>query len=237
MSMTSSLVENRFWRVVPPEGVVKNQLGYTCAPNEGCPSYVACDDFAKFVAYGFYCSWLAPDEFSLWELLKKDDIKWLRSYFLDTLEGVIAAIWAGELEAGSTSNDIEQSPDTILNIGNTEEGDEDECMVHWSFDMISKEGQIALSLNCSSTSAFGQENAIWLETEAIQDKAYVRAVIAHARRVNDLKEKELESPITAMQIAYEDVPDLYPAFLAHCNEFERNETYSLTAWYERFGKQ
>ncbi len=254
MTTTSSLYmdKSRFWRVVPPEGVVQNQLGYTCAPNEGLPSYVACHDLAAFVAYGFYCSWLSPDEFSLWELLKKDDIKWLREYFLSCLESIIAHHWDGEIEPGADSGDFENSTDCILNVGNKDEGDNDECMVGWNFERRGKDGHYSMILTCSSDRSFGQEYPIWFEAEALEDKAYVRAVIAHARRINDLKVDD--NPVGEhhrLSQSYQKfgVPDVYPAYLQFCeskklkpsvahNRTERVlEEYSFGAWYERFGKQ
>lgn len=148
-----------------------NPLGFRCAPNQCTPDYVAYDDFRMFVAYGFISCWLSHDsddpnaDCNLSRPVTRRDVKWLRRYFLDTLETLIVALWKGQFEPGH--GDVEGDY-ASLGIGDATLG--------WRVRL--NDDAIMVTLTCTGA----DPEALWLHYAAIQNRREVLDVLTEARR-------------------------------------------------------
>lgn len=184
--------EDPFYRFVAPEGVTENPLNYRCAPNAADPSYAGASTIEAFIAYGFRTCWLSPNDFTLWWRLERHDIQWLREYFLRVLEDSLL-LWYEEghdwelpcTDFGDVSNDAN------LNVGNSDEGEDEEVMLRWVPEQMADD-VFAMSLDCAVMASAtpnatgGEPVTIWLDREAIEDRSRVRTAIAWARKANAL---------------------------------------------------
>ncbi len=216
-----------------PSGLVRNQLGYFCASNAADASYAPAHQIEDFIAYGFLMSWLSADDFALWWRLEKDDIQWLREYFLRCLEMVLLSIYTGavEMPEGDKSyTDFDGGDCDSLNVGNSNEGEDEEVFLQWLPAQIGADGVLAMDLACSVMASEdhqatgGDPVTIWLGKDAYQNRARVRAAIAWARRVNNLDNagpepkawRKLRVPIASV-----------PANVGSCGDFTR---WAKSAW-------
>ena len=74
------------------------------------------------------------NDFALWWRLEKDDIQWLREYFLRCLEMVLLSIYTGavEMPEGDKSyTDFDGGDCDSLNVGNSNEGEDEEVFLQW----------------------------------------------------------------------------------------------------------
>jgi hypothetical protein len=222
-----------FWNVTPPGGLVRNQLGYFCAPNAADASYAPAHRIEDFIAYGFLMSWLSPGDFALWWRLEREDIQWLREYFLRSLETVLLSIYRGSVEMpddGKPYTDFDGGDYDSLNVGHNDEGEDEEVSLQWFPAQIGADGILAMDLVCSVTASAdsnatgGNPVTIWLGKDAYENRARVRAAIAWARRVNNLDKagpeprewRKLKVPIASV-----------PANVSSCGEFTR---WAESAW-------
>jgi len=194
---TVNQIENPFWTLVGKEGVERNPLKYYCAPNQATPDYVTSYSVRDFIAYGFVCCWdaVCPAYFAMWNMVQQDDVQWLRHYFLEVLEAAVLAYYEGKLENGENFDwgDWSQS----LNIGNSDEGDEEEIRYTWALDRVDDE-KLAMVLaiaNCVGTGPAGDDEVIWLAKEALEDRAKVKAAFEEAYAANKLHGKIAEHTI------------------------------------------
>ncbi len=181
-----------FWQTVPPENVTENPLGYACASNAADASYAGARRIEEFIAYGFQTCWLSPDDFSLWWRLEQHDIQWLREYFLRVLEDTLL-LWYDEghewelpqTDFGDVSNDA------CLNVGNSDDGEDEEIMLTWRPNYFDDE-VLAMSFGCTALASDtpgatgGDDSVIFLDRSAMEDRERVRCAIAWARRRNAL---------------------------------------------------
>jgi len=233
--------EKPFWRFVHPTGVDENLLGYTCAPNAADASYAGALQIEQFIAYGFQTSFLSPNDFTLWWRLEEHDIQWLREYFLRVLEDTLQ-VWYREghewdlpvTDFGDISNDA------CLNVGNSDEGEDEEVMFRWVPDHLSDE-VLAMSLDCAvmasadSKAHGGDPVTIFLAREAMEDKERVRCAIQWARKQNALPEVKGEGhgvpeAWDALGVPLRELPpkvnqlDLFVKRITSCFDFGK--------WYE-----
>lgn len=184
--------ENPFWKIqVTPSkaGVCRNPLAGHWAPNAATPDYVATHDIRLFLAYGFIQCYNAvhPDYFTMWNMVQVDDVQWLRGYFLRVVEKVIDAYYKGDLETGRSDFDHGVWGQS-LNIGNGDEGDDEEVMYTWAPEVV-QEDAIGIALYCDvlKGEGTGESEVIWLNLEALRDRREVRAAIKEARKANNFK--------------------------------------------------
>lgn len=177
-----------FWAVTPPAGVELNPLHYFCAPNQATPDYVASHEIRDFVAYGFLCCFDAvdPDSFTMWNMVQRADVQWLRECFLRALEKLVLNIYAGIVTPETKETDFDSDWAESLIVG--EEGDDEELMIQWAPGPC--DGH-ALSLVLSYSLLTGEghggdDEVIWLTFDALKDRAAVKAAIEEARKVNAL---------------------------------------------------
>jgi hypothetical protein len=184
-----------FWQLTTPSGLVQNQLGYFCAPNAADASYAPAHRIEDFIAYGFLMSWLSPDDFDLWWRLEQEDIQWLREYFLRSLETVLLSIYMGAVEmpeGDKPYTEFDGGDYDSLNVGDSDEGEDEEIALQWFPAQIGADGVLAMDLSCSVVASAdrdatgGEPVTIWLGKDAYRNRARVRAAIAWARRVNNL---------------------------------------------------
>ena len=184
-------VHEPFWTLTLPSGVERNPLNYSCAPNQATPDYVAADDIRDFIAYGFLCCFdsIDPDNFTMWNMVQREDVQWLRECFLRVLEKLVLNIYAGIVTPETKETDFDHGQwAESLNIGNADEGDEEELMIQWAPGPC--DGH-ALSLVLSYSLLAGEghggdDEVIWLTFDALKDRAAVKAAIEEARNVNAL---------------------------------------------------
>lgn len=212
-----------FWQTVPPENVTENLLGYRCAPNAADASYAGALRIEQFIAYGFSTCWLSPDDFALWWRLERNDIQWLREYFLRVLEDVLL-LWYDE---GSdwelpTTDFGDISNDACLNVGNSDDGEDEEIMLTWRPEYLNDE-VLAMSLECTVLASAtpgvtgGDDSTIFLAREAIDDRERVRCAIAWARRRNAVpgvsgEEYKIPEAWQALGVELVDPPDVADCF-------------------------
>ena len=179
-----------FWTIRSPKDVTENPLGYYCAPNAADASYAGARTIEDFLAYGFIECWLSPDNFASWDYLERDDIQWLREYFLRTVEDTLLYFYKGkyEIEEGKPFTDFESDHDNSLTVDDSDEDDNELCL-EWVPRMIGTDGCIAFDLLCSG----GDTTTIFLDKVAYQNMSRVRSAIAMARQVNNLKIAESEA--------------------------------------------
>ena len=194
MSIIIRRASNPFWDIRPPKEMSSNPLGYSCAPNAADCHYAGAGNIEDFIAFGFQVCWLSPDDFGDWERLERDDIQWLREYFLRTLENSLLLIYTGEieLEPGKPFDQFESSSYNSLTIGDNDENPkDDETMLFWQTHSIGTDGCICMDFCChvlAGEGTDGEPYSIFLDKEGYANKARVRAAIAMARRVNGLME-------------------------------------------------
>ena len=183
-----------FWKLTPPPGVKENPLGYYCAPNGATPDYVASYNIRDFLAYGFICCYdcVTPDNFTMWNLVQADDVKWLRENFLRVVEKLILNLYGGTVEIPTKEDDFDPGQwSESLFIGDDDENDPDgeQFMFDWTPGPV-HEDAIALVLRSTLTKGEGtggDDEVIWLAHEALQDRAAVKAAIEEARKINALE--------------------------------------------------
>jgi len=223
---------NPFWQVVPPKVVAENPLGYTCASNAADASYAGAHKIEEFIAYGFRTCWFSPDDFTLWWRLERHDIQWLRENFLRVLEHLLL-LWyedGHEWELPVTHFDWGDFGET-LNVGNSDEGEDEEVMLTWApcvFDpaeVIGLELAFQVVADPNPHALGGEPLTIWLDPEAIEDRARVRCAIAWARQKNALPGVEGEDQRTAERWKALGVPVIGTPEAADCFAFGR--------WWER----
>jgi hypothetical protein len=186
-------VKNPFWTLTPPPGVVMNPLGYYCAPNQATPDYVASYTIRDFLAYGFICCYdcVTPENFTMWNMVQADDVKWLRENFLRVVEKLILNIYAGAIEIPTKEDDFDSGQwAESVTIGESEEDDAngEQFVFEWAPGPV-HEDALAIVLRSTLVSGEGtggDDEVIWLAHEAIQDRAAVKAAIVEARTINAL---------------------------------------------------
>ena len=179
-----------FWTLTPPNGVERNPLNYSCAPNQATPDYVAASDVRDFIAYGFLCCFDAvdPDSFTMWNMVKRQDVQWLRENLLRVLEKLVLNIYAGT-DWMESDSDWAESDSTI-----GDEGDEEELMMQWAPGPCD-ENALSLVLSYSllrGDGLGGDDEVIWLTFDALKDRAAVKAAIEEARKINGIQSGSLE---------------------------------------------
>lgn len=189
--------ENPLWQVAISDGTARNPLNFYCAPNSATPDYVSYRSFDMFVAYGFIQSWLQPNEYGGWMWLQKNDIRWLREYFLQSLECVLLSIYEGEFgdtiaPDGKRYEGFDSGSEGSLTV--VDHDDEkyrtEEHMFQWQPRFLEPDGTLAFDLTFTvlespkPNGVYSEDNTIWLAPEGYADRENVRKVIANARKVN-----------------------------------------------------
>lgn len=223
-----------FWQVVPPQDVTANPLRYYGAPNAADASYAGARRIEEFLAYGFRTCWFSPDDFALWWRLERHDIQWLRENFLRVLEHLLLSWYEDghEWEVPVSHFDHGDYGET-LNVGNSDEGDAEEVMLTWAPCVFDPGEVIGLDFDCQVVAdpdpraTGGDPLTIWLDPEAIQDRARVRSVIAWGRWRNALPGVKGEDRRTAERWKALGVPEVEPPDAAECFAFGR--------WWEERG--
>jgi hypothetical protein len=219
-----------FWRFEPPEEVICNQLGYTCAPNHADAHYAGAGRIEDFIAYGFRTSWLSPDDFTLWWRLENHDIGWLREYFLRVLEDTLQAWYEHGHEWEFPTEDFgDIGLQETLNVGDSDDGEDEEVMLGWRPVLLNDE-VLCLVFRCDVVaSASGVydpgDYEVWLDRAAMEDRARVRCAIAWARKRNVCphvtgEEKGTHDAWERLRLPYIEPPDVET-----CGEFTR--------WWDR----
>ncbi|CAE7314011.1 unnamed protein product, partial [Symbiodinium microadriaticum] len=142
------------------------------------PTYASEHDIEKFVAYGLLvCHYdLQEGIFSRHDLVDDDHIRELREAFLCCVEDTILYFWTGDVEIGQTDFDLGDALST--NVGNSEEGDNEEFMFQWIPHRVTEECFV-FDLHCSvlvGEGTGGEPTTLFLDMEAIQDREKVREV-------------------------------------------------------------
>lgn len=181
-------VANPFWQVAPGQDVERNPLRYYCAPNQVTPDYVSSPAIRDFIAYGFVCCWdsLSPQFFTMWNMVQHDDLQWFRHHFLTVLENLILAYYKGEVEIGFDQFDHDWAEE--LFIGNSDEGDTEAICYTWMPACI-HDDTLALVLSitdCTGQTVPGDDEVIWVELEALKDRAAVKFALEQAFLVNKM---------------------------------------------------
>lgn len=183
-------VEDPLWKLVSDEE--RNPMKSRWAPNEATPDYVASYNIEDFIGYGFICCYecLAPENFTMWNMVQRNDVKWLRAYFLDILEQLILSWYEGDIEIGSKDFDHSDWGES-LNIGNSDDGDEEEFMITIAPYCV-HEDAMAMGFDYSllvGEGTGGEDEVIWLAFEALKDRQYVYDTIEKARTINGLVDR------------------------------------------------
>lgn len=116
-----------------------------------------------------------------WELPKTDsrgsipdlksDTRWLREYFLDSLEFAIDA----DAEPDTLFDDFGEE---VMGLEFGRDGTKEWCRIETRFDGRNIDGDYALSVSCTGS----DDTAVWLESSAMEDRANVLAAIEEARQ-------------------------------------------------------
>lgn len=167
--------------------VKRNPMGFHCPPNGTDPCYASEHDFRRFIAFGLLRCYadLEPQCFSEHEKVDDDTVRELRDAFLNVVEGTLQFFWLGEFEIGQSHFDADMFGDgcTVM-IG--EEDDEVQLMLGWSPFAI-KEDDIIFDMYChllAGEGTGGDPTTLFLNMEAIQDKAACKAIIEEAHQLN-----------------------------------------------------
>ena len=172
-----------------PLTIERNPMGFYCPPNGAAADVISETDFERFVAYGLLRCYadLGENSFSEHEKVDDEHIRELREAFLAVVEGTLLFLWEGEFEIGQTNFDADMLGDgTSTTVGNSDEGDEVECMFQWTPFRID-EDQIIFEMYCNVLAGEGNggdPTTLFLDMEAVQDRAKVREIIRKARDLN-----------------------------------------------------
>ena len=159
---------------------IYNPLGFTCAPNQSTPDYIAYDDFRQWLAYGLIVCWLSHDrndpdaDCAMGRPVTRDDVQEMRRVFLDLVETVTAAIWRGDYGPGDGEIDGDYQHVYIGPDG--DDSGSDLCVLTWRPRLDAD--SIMMEMECSG----GDSTVIWLNYAGIEDRAHVAAVLTEARR-------------------------------------------------------
>lgn len=167
--------------------VERNPMGFHCPPNGTDPCYASETDFRRFIAFGLLRCYadLEPHCFSEHEKVDDDVVRELRDSFLNVVEGTLQFFWLGEFEVGQTNFDSDMFGDGYcVIIGDSEEV---EMMLGWHPFAI-KEDDIIFDMYCHLLVGKGtggdDPTTLFLNMEAIQDRAACKATIEEARKLN-----------------------------------------------------
>ncbi len=117
-----------------------------------------------------------------------------------------------------------------LNVGNSDEGEDEEISLQWFPAQVGADGVLAMDLVCSVLASRdhratgGDPVTIWLGQDAYRNQARVRAAIAWARQVNNLGNAGPEPrEWRKLRVRTASVPD----DVGTCGEFTR---WAQSAW-------
>jgi len=84
--------------------------------------------------------------------LEGEDIQWLREYFLRSLETVLLSIYMGAVEmpeGDKPYTEFDGGDYDCLNVGDSDEGEDEEIALQWFPAQIGADGVLAMDLSCS----------------------------------------------------------------------------------------
>lgn len=202
-----------------------NPLGYWCPPNGPTPDYVATGSLENLIGYGFICCWLDEDNCSFSNEMHESFISDLRETFLSTLEFAAFGLWGGDIKPGDSDFDGSHFDTLFIN----EDENQDTYLV-WrlhSIEELSDENDdpcLGFELDCPGS----DPEVIWLRMSALKDKAFFRACVAHARRINHAPSALKAEPRHYYQ--KHGIPNIYPEYLAYVKANENPKP--MDYWYE-----
>lgn len=159
---------------------VQNPMRFWCAPNQFTPDYSSYSDFRLWLAYSLMECWPSHDgddpnaDCNMERPITREDVRWLRSYFLDVVETVVEGLWSGDFEPGEGWLDIESQYLTISAI-ESEEHDRDETNFRWQCRLDDDAMMFELYITNNDNPA------IWLNYDAIEDRPAVIKALEEAR--------------------------------------------------------
>lgn len=159
---------------------LRNPMNFYCAPNMATPDYISYTDFRNWLAYGLWVCWIgdhwSDDPNSGCELARPvthEDVRELRSYYLDLVETVVVGLWKSELEPGQ--GDVEANWQYLL-IEDEKNPETNETLLVWYVRLDESDMMFELSIQGSDS------QVIWLDYSAIENRKQVLEALQEARR-------------------------------------------------------
>lgn len=184
-------VADPFWIVTHPPEVRHNPFHYWCASNGATPDYVSSDKVSEFIAYAFMMCYdnVSPEYFTMWNMVTKNSVQWLRESFLMILERFVLEYYDGNITNTTNYHDLDHSVwSEGINIGDRDGGDKDEVSMNWCPGPIDEES-FSLQLSCDVLYGDGRSSdpeVIWLRFSALHNRGAVCEAIRAARATNAL---------------------------------------------------